>query len=96
MFDMGDFILILGILGNLARAVGFLVFGFGVARFTLDAYGKANWQLQIALALGFFGLLIGLTTFATPGSSGTYALGAGAALLMGMMSKKAEKEEESK
>jgi hypothetical protein len=93
---MGDFMLILGILGNLVRAIGFLVFGFGVARFTLDAYGKANWQLQIALALGFFGLLIGLTNFATPGSSGMYALGAGAALIMTMMPKKTVNEEEKK
>ena len=93
---MGDFMLILGILGNLVRAIGFLVFGFGVARFTLDAYGKANWQLQIALALGFFGLLIGLTNFATPGSSGMYALGAGAALIMTLMPKKTANEEEKK
>jgi hypothetical protein len=93
---MGDFMLILGILGNLVRAIGFLVFGFGVARFTLDAYSKANWQLQIALALGFFGLLIGLTNFATPGSSGMYALGAGAALIMTMMPKKTANEEEKK
>lgn len=93
---MGDFMLILGILGNLVRAIGFLVFGFGVARFTLDAYSKANWQLQIALALGFFGILIGLTNFATPGSSGTYALGAGAALVMNMMPKKTKGEEEEK
>lgn len=42
---MGDFMLILGILGNLVRAIGFLVFGFGITRFTLDAYNKANWQL---------------------------------------------------
>lgn len=93
---MGDFMLILGILGNLVRAIGFLVFGFGIARFTLDAYSKANWQLQIALALGFFGLLIGLTNFATPGSSGMYALGAGAALIMTMMPKKIVNEEEKK
>ena len=93
---MGDFMLIFGILGNLVRAIGFLVFGFGVARFTLDAYSKANWQLQIALSLGFFGLLIGLTDFASPGSSGMYALGAGVAMVMNMMPKKTESEEENK
>jgi len=93
---MGDFMLILGILGNLIRAIGFVVFGFGIARFTLDAYNKANWQLQIALALGFFGLLIGLTNFATPGSSGMYALGAGIALIMGFMPGKKENEEQEK
>ncbi len=93
---MGDFMQVLGILGNLVRAIGFLVFGFGVARFTLDAYGKANWQTQIALALGFFGLLIGLTHYATPGSSGMYALGAGAALVIAMLPKKTESEEGKK
>lgn len=93
---MGDFVTILGILGNLVRALGFLVFGFGIARFTLEAYSKANWQLQIALALGFFGLLVGLTNYSTPGSSGMYALGAGVALVMNMMPKKTEGEEEKK
>jgi len=91
---MGDFTTILGILGNLIRALGFLIFGFGIARFTLDAYSKANWQLQIALALGFFVLLIGLTDFASPGSSGMYALGAGVALVMNIMPKKTEDEEQ--
>ena len=92
---MTDFMYILGILGNLVRAIGFLVVGFAIARFTLDAYNKANWQLQIALALGFFGLLIGLTAYATAGSSGMYALGAGIALLINMMPKK-DKDEELK
>ena len=92
---MGDFMLVLGILGNLVRAIGFLIFGFGVTRFTLDAYSKANWQLQIALVLGFFGLLVGLTNYATPGSSGMYALGAGVALVMSLMPKKAEGEEQA-
>jgi hypothetical protein len=93
---MNEFLQVLGILGNLVRALGFLIFGFGVTRFTLDSYNKANWQLQIALALGFFGLLIGVTDFASPGSSGMYALGAGVALLMNMMPKKAKDEEQDK
>jgi hypothetical protein len=93
---MNEFLQVLGILGNLVRAIGFLAFGFGIARFTLDAYNKANWQLQIALALGFFALLVGLTNYASPGSSGMYALGAGIALIMSMMPKKAEGEEQSK
>jgi len=92
---MGDFMLIIGILGNLVRAIGFLIFGFGITRFTLEAYNKANWQLQIALALGFFGLLIGLTAFASAGSSGMYALGAGAALVSNMLTQK-DKEDTPK
>ena len=93
---MGDFMLVLGIVGNLVRAVGFLVFGFGITRFTLDAYNKANWQLQIALLMGFFGLLVGLTNYATAGSSGMYALGAGIALVSNMLPKKAEAEDQAK
>jgi len=79
-------------LGSLLSALGFLVFGFGAGRFLLDAYQKANWQLQIALVLGFFGLLIGLTHFSTPGSVGAFALGAGVAFFITGGSKKKEEE----
>jgi hypothetical protein len=85
---------IFSILGFLLRALGFVVFGFAAGRFTMDAYGKANWQLQIALALGFFGLLIGLTHFASPGSAGAFALGAGIAFFLS--GRKGEGEEEKK
>jgi len=70
---------ILGLFGLLLRAVGFGLAGFALGKFVLDAYHKANWQLQIALVLGFFGLLIGLTNFSSPGSAGAFALGAGLA-----------------
>jgi hypothetical protein len=73
---------ILDILGFLLRVIGFLAIGYGLGRFFQDAYQKAAWQLQIALALGFFGLLIGLTDFASPGSAGAFALGAGIAFFM--------------
>jgi hypothetical protein len=84
---------ILVVLGFLLRALGFLIFGFAIGRFVLDAYQRANWQLQIALALGLFGLLIGLTDFASPGSSGAFALGAGVALIMASMNKTKDGEE---
>ena len=88
---------IFSLLGFLLRALGFLVIGYGLGRFTMDAYKKANWQLQIALALGFFGLLIGITDFASAGSAGAFALGAGAAFVMpGMPKKDDDKEEEDK
>ncbi|HKI53514.1 MAG TPA: hypothetical protein VJ987_05270 [Anaerolineales bacterium] len=87
---MNEFLQITGLLGNLIRAVGFLIFGFGITRFTMNAYNKANWQLQAALALGFFGLLVGLTNYATPGSSGMYALGSGISLLSNITPKKAD------
>lgn len=87
---------IFGLLGLLLRALGFLVFGFGSSRFVLDAFKESEWQLQIALVIGFFGLLIALTDFASPGSAGAFALGAGAAYFMANMPKKADSDEEKK
>ena len=90
---------IIGILGNLIRFLGFLLIGYGIARFVLDSYQKASWQVQIALALGFFGLLIGLTDFASPGSAGAFALGAGFSFFRAFMPVKEEgdkKEEQEK
>lgn len=78
------------------RALGFIVLGFGVGRFTMDAYKKAVWQVQIALAVGFFGLLVGLTNYASAGSMGMFALGAGIAILLSGMAKKEEDTEETK
>jgi len=85
---------IFGFLGFLVSALGFLIFGFGVARFTLDAYKKAVWQVQIALLLGFFGLLIGIADFTSPGSTGMFALGAGIAFFLPNMPKKEEEDKE--
>ena len=72
-------------LGFLLRALGFLVVGVAIGRFVFDNFKNSEWQLKIALALGFFGLLIGLTDFASPGSAGAFALGAGGAYFMSMM-----------
>ncbi len=87
---------ILGILGGLVRFLGFLVLGYGMARFVLASYPKATWHVQIALVLGFFGLLIGLTDFASAGSAGGFAIGAGVAFLMSFMPQKEIDEEEKK
>ncbi len=89
---MDTFEEVLNIIGFLIRAIGFLVLGFGMARFTLDAYYKAVWQVQVALSVGFILLLIGLTRFSSPASMGTFALGAGAALVMQFMGKKEDEE----
>ena len=64
---------IFSIFGFLIRIAGFVLIGLGLGRFLLDAYPKSNWQLQMALALGFFGLLIALTVFSSPGSAGAFA-----------------------
>ncbi len=87
---------IFSFLGFLLRAFGFLLFGFGAGRFMLDAYPKASWQVQIAFVLGFFGLLIALTDFSSPGSAGAFALGAGIAYLMSGMPKKKDDSEVKK
>ena len=92
---MDTFEQILSILGFVIRALGFSVLGYGVVRFTLDAYYKAVWQVQIAIAIGFFAMLIGLTNYSSPASMGTFAIGASVALFMQFSGKKEEAEEES-
>ncbi len=83
-------------LGILLRALGFLVVGVAVGRLVFDNFKNSEWQLKIALALGFFGLLIGLTDFASPGSAGAFALGAGGAYFMSMMPVSKPKDEAPK
>lgn len=91
MYDFLDILKdIFGIFGYLIRIVGFLLVGLGLGRFFLDAYPKSNWPMQMALALGFFGLLIALTVFASAGAAGAFALGAGIAFFS--MKKKGEEK----
>ena len=93
---MNEFAEVLSIIGYVIRALGFIVLGFGIGRFTMDAYKKAVWQVQIALAVGFFSLLVGLTNYSSAGSMGMFALGAGIAILLSGMAKKEEETEDSK
>jgi hypothetical protein len=72
-------------LGHLLSALGFLVFGLGAGRFVIERFKESAWQVQIALALGLFGVLVGVTDFASAGSAGAFALGAGAAYFMPAM-----------
>jgi hypothetical protein len=87
---------IFGILGSLLRIFGFLLFGFAGGRFTLDAFQKAGWQVQIALILGFFGMFVALLDFSSPGGAGAFALGGGIAFLMSGMGKKDDGAETAK
>lgn len=73
---------LLRFMGSLISYAGFLVVGFALGRFTLDAYRKGVWQVQIALVIGFFGLLAALTRYASVDLAGAFALGAGIAFLM--------------
>jgi hypothetical protein len=93
---MDQFTEVLSVIGFVIRALGFIVLGFGVGHFTMDAYKKAVWQVQIALAVGFFGLLVGLTNYASPGSMGMFALGAGIAVILSGMAKKEEESEDTR
>lgn len=93
---MQQFAEVLSVVGFVVRALGFIVLGFAVGRFTMDAYQKAVWQVQIALAVGFFALLVGLTHYSSPGSMGTFALGAGAAVIMSFMPKKNDEQDSKK
>jgi hypothetical protein len=93
---MNEFMDVLSIIGHFIRALGFIVLGFGVGRFAMESYKKAVWQVQIALILGFFGLLAGLTNYASAGSMGMFALSSGAAMILSNMPKKEEPEEAQK
>jgi hypothetical protein len=85
---------LLSLLGFIIRFAGFLVFGFAIGRFVWENFKTSVWQVQIALILGFFGVAIAFTDFASPGSAGAFALGGGAAFLMAGMPKKENKEDE--
>ncbi len=84
---------VLALFGFLFRFLGFLVAGFAIGRFVLDNYKLGEWQVRIALALGFFGLFVGVTAYAGPGSSGAFALGSGIALLSTILPRKVEDKE---
>lgn len=77
-----------GFLGFLLRVLGFLLAGLALGRFVWEQFEKVAWQVQIALILGVFGLLIGLTAFASAGSAGAFALGLAAAYFMTAMPQK--------
>ena len=87
---------LLGLVGILLRVLGFLLFGFAIGRFVLDQFKNVGWQVQVALALGFFGLAAAFTNYATPGASGAFALGGAIAFTMANMPKKKEDEESDK
>ncbi|MEW5830117.1 MAG: hypothetical protein AB1846_14575 [Chloroflexota bacterium] len=86
---------ILEIAGSLIRFVGLLAFGLGIGWFTLHTFKEANWQLKIAVYLGFVGLGIAFARFLPGGALGAFAIGAGGALLMwGMQKEKKPAEAE--
>jgi hypothetical protein len=89
---MNEFSDILSILGYLLRALTFIALGFGLGKFFLESYKKAVWQVQAALIIGFFGMVVGLTAYSSAGSMGGFALGAGVAFLMEYVKIKDDKD----
>ena len=87
---------ILGIVGGLIRLLGFLLIGYGIAHFVLNSYKMAVWQVQIALVLGFFGLLIATMNYASAGATGAFAIGAGVTFFISSRPKQNEEDDEEK
>ena len=83
--------------GFLIRAFGMLVFGFAFSLLTVEFFKKGQqvWMLQIAIFLGFVGLVIALSTFTSPASLGAFGFGVGAGLLYFLMFKKEKGEEQT-
>jgi hypothetical protein len=89
---------LLNILGFAIRVGGMIVLGVALSYLTVEFYRKGQqvWMLQIALFLGFIGLVIALSTFTSPGSLGAFALGAGGMLIYQLGFEKDNKKDEPK
>ncbi len=89
---------LLNILGFAIRVGGMIVLGVAMSYFTVEFYRKGQqvWMVQVALFLGFIGLVIALSTFTSPGTLGAFALGAGGMLIYQLGFKKDEKKDEPK
>lgn len=87
---------IIDLLASLIRFLGMGVLGLGLGWLVLDLFKKAaNWQFQIALFLGFVGLIIAMAYYLPWGALGAFAIGAGVAILVwGLPKKKKEEAEE--
>ena len=93
---IADISILFAFLGFLLGALGALVFGFAGGRFALDAFQKAGWQVHVALVIGLFGTLVGLANYASPGSAGAFALGAGIAFILSTVVKKKDDDDQKK
>ena len=92
---------VLLIIGSIVRFVGMLTFGVGAGWFAIYAFRKAHpqWQLQIAVFLGYFFFIAMAIRFTSAAGIGGFTLGTGAALLFwglreGSASEEVEEEEE--
>jgi membrane protein DedA with SNARE-associated domain len=87
---------LLNILGFAVRVGGMIVLGVAFSFFTVEFFKKGQqvWMVQVAIFLGFIGLVIALSTFTSPGALGAFALGAGGGLLYKLAMPKGEKKDE--
>ncbi len=74
--------MIIDILAILFRFIGILAFGFGAGWLVFQAYQKGAWQVQIAALLGLLGTIVGLADFTSAGALGAFGLGAGGAIIL--------------
>jgi hypothetical protein len=86
------------LLGGLIRMVGMLLLGLGVGWLTLEFLRNAQqaWQLQIAVFLGFVGLLVGMVHFSYPAALGGFGIGVGVALFFWGVPRAKPKDEPEK
>jgi predicted permease len=84
------------ILGGLVRTIGLVLLGLGTGWLTLEFFrkGQQAWQVQIAIFLGFIGLVIASTRFLSPFGLGGFGIGAGVAIFLWGMPKPKAKEEQ--
>jgi uncharacterized membrane protein YeaQ/YmgE (transglycosylase-associated protein family) len=68
------------LIGTFIRPIGSLVFGAVIGWLTASTFMDAEkeWQLKIAIFLGMLGAFICLHIYSGPGTTGLFALGAGA------------------
>jgi len=86
---------ILDLIADLIRFLGMGVLGVALGWLVLDLFKKTtDWQFQIALFLGFVGLIIAMSYYLPWGTLGSFAIGAGVAILLWGMPKKEKKKEE--
>jgi sulfite exporter TauE/SafE len=83
---------VIALLVSLFRFLGFAVFGLGLGYLVVDLLRRSGWQLQIAVFLGLVGLALGLTVYGTGGVVTAFTLGAGVAVFLWAMPKKAKEE----
>ncbi len=83
---------IIGLLASALRLLGMGVLGAGIGWLTLDMLHKTQaWQVQIAVILGLFGVVIGLAVFLAAGALGAFGIGIAVAIfLWGIPRKKKE------